>query len=142
MTFVLPWKLVNTLTLDLRILFRNVITPLGNSQRWPCCNLSVGVVLNLRFTTNGMCVKSNTHIYVARTSNNRMIMVCDLYCCLLPQCEALHTRCSGFPIATTQRVHSRKFTNVTQVLTFRSIRGTDQGRFLTLVAIVKRWEHW
>ena len=29
------------------------------------------------------------HIYVAQTSNNRGIMACDLYCCLLPQCEAL-----------------------------------------------------
>jgi len=29
-----------------------------------CCNLSVSVVLNVRFTTNGMCVKNNTHIYM------------------------------------------------------------------------------
>jgi len=42
------------------------------------CNLSVGVALNVRFTTNGMCVKNNTHIYVARTSNNRVIAACDL----------------------------------------------------------------
>ena len=41
------------------------------------------------------------HIYVARTSNNRVIAAHDLYCCLLPQCEALHTCHSGFPIATT-----------------------------------------
>ena len=37
----------------------------------PCCSLmqslgSVVVVLNVRFTTNGMCVKNNTHIYVAQ----------------------------------------------------------------------------
>jgi len=32
------------------------------------------------------------YIYVAQTSNNRVIMACELYCCLLPQCEALHTR--------------------------------------------------
>jgi len=25
-----------------------------------CCNLSAGVALNVRFTTNGMCVKNNT----------------------------------------------------------------------------------
>jgi len=37
---------------------------------------------------------------VARTSNNRVIMACELYCCLLPQCEALRTCRSGFPIAT------------------------------------------
>jgi len=51
--------------------------------------LSVGVALNARFTTNGMCAKNNT-IYMARTSNNK-IAAHDLYCCLLPQCEALHT---------------------------------------------------
>ena len=65
-----------------------------------CCNLSAGVALNVQFTTNGMCVKNNTPIYVARTSNNRVISSGDLYCCLLPQCEALRTCHSGFPIAT------------------------------------------
>ena len=33
----------------------------------------VGIVLNAWFTTNGMCTKNNTHRYVARTSNNRVI---------------------------------------------------------------------
>ena len=36
------------------------------------------------------------HIYVAQTSNNRVIAVHDLYCCLLSQCEALRTCRSGF----------------------------------------------
>jgi len=40
------------------------------------------------------------YMYVARTSNNRVISSGDLYCCLLPQCEALRTCRSGFPIAT------------------------------------------
>jgi len=40
------------------------------------------------------------HVYLARTSNNRVIAACDLHCCLLPQCETLRTCCSGFPIAT------------------------------------------
>jgi len=40
------------------------------------------------------------YIYVARTRNNREIMACELYCCLLPQCEALRTCRSSFPIAT------------------------------------------
>jgi len=40
------------------------------------------------------------HISVARTSNNRVIAEHDLYCCLLPQCDALRTCRSGFPIAT------------------------------------------
>jgi len=43
-----------------------------------CCNLSVGVALNVRFTMNGMCAKNNTHIYVARTSNNRVIVAWKL----------------------------------------------------------------
>ena len=42
-------------------------------------------------------------IYVARTSNNRVIAVHDLCCCLLAQCEALRTCRSGFPIATVYR---------------------------------------
>jgi len=70
-----------------------------------CCNLSVGVSLNVRFTTNGMCAKNNTHIYVTRTSNNRVIVARDLYCCLLPQCEALRVCRSGFPIATVGHLH-------------------------------------
>jgi len=63
-----------------------------------CCSLSVNVVVNLRFTTNGMCVKSNTH--VARTSRNWMSTAWDLYCCLVPQCEALRARCLAFLIRT------------------------------------------
>ena len=39
-------------------------------------------------------------VYMARTSNNKVIMACDLYCRLLPQCEALRICRSGFPIAT------------------------------------------
>jgi len=42
----------------------------------------------------------HTYVYVARTSSNRVIMACELYCCLLPQCEALRICRSGFPIAT------------------------------------------
>ena len=30
----------------------------------------------------------------------RVILSGEHYCCLLPQCEALRTCCSGFPIAT------------------------------------------
>jgi len=36
------------------------------------------------------------YIYVPRTSTGRVIMTCELYCCLLPQCEALRTCRSGF----------------------------------------------
>jgi len=47
-----------------------------------------------------MCAKNNTHIYVARTSNNRLITAHDLDCCLLPLCEALRIFGLSFPIAT------------------------------------------
>jgi len=65
-----------------------------------CCNLSVGVALNVRFTTNGMCAKNNTHTYVARTSIIEWSRRAISYCCLLPQCEALCNCRLGFPIAT------------------------------------------
>ena len=59
-----------------------------------------GVALIMWFTTNGMCVKNNIIMYVARTNNNRVISSGDLYCCLLPRCGALRTCRSGFPIVT------------------------------------------
>jgi len=40
-------------------------------RRGCCCNLSGGVALIMWFTTNGMCVKNNTIIYVARACNNK-----------------------------------------------------------------------
>jgi len=43
------------------------------------------------------------YIHVAGTSSNRVIMACELYCCLLPQCEALRICPSGFPTATVTR---------------------------------------
>jgi len=46
-------------------------------KNWLCCNLSAGVALNAQFTTNRMHSKKNT-IYVAQTSNNRVIVVCKL----------------------------------------------------------------
>jgi len=45
-------------------------------------------------------VKNNTIVCVARASNNKRDCEHDLYCCLLPRCEALRTYRSGFPIAT------------------------------------------
>ena len=36
-----------------------------------CCNLFGGVALIVWFTTNGMCVKNNTIIYVAQASNSK-----------------------------------------------------------------------
>jgi len=61
---------------------------------------SVGVTLNVRFTTNGMWVKNTNHIHAARTSNDKVRAACDLCCYVLQQCEALHTSRSGFLIVT------------------------------------------
>jgi len=72
-----------------------------------CCNLSGDVALIVWFTTNGMCVNNNTIIYVARASNNKRDCEHDLYCCLLPRCEALRTCRSGFPIATVENVSDK-----------------------------------
>jgi len=62
--------------------------------------VSVSVVLNVRFATNRMYVKNYIHICVSQASRNRMSTTWDLACCLLPQCEALHTCRLGFPITT------------------------------------------
>jgi len=67
-------------------------------RREYCCNLSVGIALKVQFTTNEMCKKSNTHIYVVQTSNNRVISWGGLRCCLLPQRDALRTCHSSFSI--------------------------------------------
>ena len=65
-----------------------------------CCNLSAGVALVVWFTTNGMCAKNNnTHAW-SEQAIIREIVMHDLYCCLLPLCEALRKCHSGFPIAT------------------------------------------
>jgi len=42
---------------------------MSQEWRWKCCNLSGGVALIVWFTTNGMCVKNNIIMYVARASN-------------------------------------------------------------------------
>ena len=70
-------------------------------RRGCCCNLSGGVALIVWFTTNEMCVKNITIIFVARASNSKKDCEHDLYCCLLPQCEVLRTCRSEFPIPTT-----------------------------------------
>ena len=67
-------------------------------------DLAGGVARNAQFSTNVMCSRSNTHIQVARTRNNRVIAARDLYCCLLPQCEALRICCSRFAIASNGAV--------------------------------------
>jgi len=102
---------------------------------WPraCCNLSGGVALIVCFTTNGMCAKNNnTYMWCEQaiiecvealpiltcerlnitTSIRREIATHDLYCCLLPWCEALRTCRSGFPIATGLTARQKYFAEV------------------------------
>ena len=65
---------------------------------WRCAECAVHHERNVR--------EEQHYIYVARTSNNRVIAARELYCCLLPQCEVLRACRSGFPIAILQRVVS------------------------------------
>ena len=58
---------------------------------WPCDENTVHHEWN---------VHEEQHYNMAWTSNNGVISSGVLYCCLLPQCEALRTCRSGFPIAT------------------------------------------
>jgi len=64
-----------------------VLQPLG----WHCVECAIHHERGVR--------EEQHHIYVARTSNNRVISSVDLYCCSLPQCEALRICRSGFLIA-------------------------------------------
>jgi len=54
-------------------------------------------------------------------------MACELYCCLLPQCEALRICRSGFPIAT-----------VSAFTTKVDLRGLVQAYELMKEALVAR----
>jgi len=78
-------------------------------RRGCCCNLSVDVALNVRFTMKRMCAKNKTHIHVAQKSNNRVISSGDLYFCLIPKCEALRSCCSGIPVAAVSSLSLDQF---------------------------------
>jgi len=56
--------------------------------RWRCVECLIHHKRDVR--------EEQQYIYVARTSNNRVIAARELYCCLLPHCEALRTCRSGF----------------------------------------------
>jgi len=86
-------------------------------RRGCCCNLSGGVALIVWFTTNGMCMKNNIIIYVARASNSKRDYEHDLYGCLLPQCEALRTCRLRFLIATLAKHFASRLSCVTLVET-------------------------
>jgi len=60
--------------------------------RWHCVDCVIHHKRNV--------CKEQQYLYVTQTRNNRVIVVCGLYCCLLPQCKALHICRSGFLITT------------------------------------------
>ena len=60
--------------------------------RWRC----VDCVIHHKWDVHKEQQYIYIYIYVVRTSNNKVIVARDLYCCLLPQCEALRTCRSGF----------------------------------------------
>ena len=45
---------------------------------WSCCNFCGSVALIVWFTRNGMCVKTNTIVYVARASNSKRLRAWSL----------------------------------------------------------------
>jgi len=59
--------------------------------RWCCVDCVIHHERDVR--------EEQKYMYVARTSNNRVISSGDLYCSFLPRWEALRTCRSGFPIA-------------------------------------------
>ena len=63
--------------------------------RWRCVECVIHHERDVR--------EEQQYIYVARTSNNRVTLSGDFYCCLLPQCEALHTCRSGFSDHNTRK---------------------------------------
>jgi len=67
--------------------------------RWRCVECVIHHERDVR--------EEQKYVYVAQTSNNRVIMACDLYCCLLPQCEALRICRSGFPITTILFINTK-----------------------------------
>ena len=69
-------------------------------KRKYCCNLSVGIALNVIHHERNVRKEQYQYMYVTRTNNNRAIAAHDLYCCSLSQCEALLASRSGFPNVT------------------------------------------
>jgi len=55
-------------------------------------------------------ISSDTNTWTIERNDQRtrrVTMACDLYCCLLPQCEALRICRSGFPIASPETSRDR-----------------------------------
>jgi len=65
--------------------------------------VSKTVLLHAQCTTNGMCIRNSTYMYVAQIHSNKVSTGYNLYFCLRPQCEALHTCCLGPSIAISEQ---------------------------------------
>ena len=61
--------------------------------RWHCVDCVIHHERDVR--------DENHYINVVRTRDNRVIMTCELYCCLLQQCEALRVSRSSFSDCNT-----------------------------------------
>jgi len=81
---------------------------------------SVGAVLECVMHHKQDVHTYNTH--VAQRSNNRMMTSCDLYCCLLPQCEALHAWHLSIPITkpSQQRLLDTYYIDLQQQLSLKT----------------------
>jgi len=90
---------------------------------------------------NGMCVKNNTIICVARASNSKRDCEHDLYCCLLPRCEALRTSRSGFPIATQAKSRCKSIVCVSTFWQLRVELARTSFSWHTAWGYVCWWSH-
>ena len=68
-------------------------------QRWRCVECVIHHEQDVR--------EEQQYIYLARTNNNIVITVHELYCCLLAKCEALRTCRSGFSDRNTRLVRMK-----------------------------------
>jgi len=76
-SFIAGYFYVNFLSLHFICLFPLSLISKIYPNLATTVSASVSVVVNVRFTTNGMCVKNNTH--VLRTSTNKMSTTWDLF---------------------------------------------------------------
>jgi len=73
-------------------------------KTWNCCNLSLGVALNVSFTTNEMCAKNNTkYMWREQAITEWSWHVNSTVLLLAAAVWSFAHLPSGFPIATKQR---------------------------------------
>ena len=100
------------------------------SAQWRCVDCVIHHERDVR--------EEQRYICVVRTSNNRVISSGDLYCCLLPRCEALRTCRSGFPIATKWCCHQDVEVVLISAFPQKNVRSVWFGRCVDCVIHHKR----